>query len=150
MNVGDLVPDFELADERGTPRRLSDLLVDGPVALFFYPAAMTAGCTMEACHFRDVATEFKAVGAQPVGISIDSVQRQAEFAARHSLGYPLLSDPDGVVRDLFGVKRALGLTQTKRVTFVIGTDLKGDRGRPQRDPHGGPRRPGARRAARPL
>jgi peroxiredoxin Q/BCP len=124
MDVGDLVADFELKDERGTPRRLSELLAGGPVVLFFYPAAMTAGCTVEACHFRDVAAEFKAVGAQPVGISTDSVQRQAEFAARHSLGYPLLSDPDGVVRDQFGVKRGFGLSQAKRVTFVVGTDQR--------------------------
>ena len=124
MDTGDLVDDFELPDETGTPRRLGTLLADGPVVLFFYPAAMTAGCTAEACHFRDVAAEFRAAGAQPVGISIDSVQKQAEFAARHSLGYPLLSDPDGTVRDQFGVKRGFGLAQSKRVTFVIDTDQR--------------------------
>jgi peroxiredoxin Q/BCP len=124
MDVGDVVSNFELLDEQGKPRRLSELLAEGPVVLFFYPAALTPGCTAEACHFRDLAAEFKAVGAQPVGISVDPVQRQAEFAARHSFGYPLLSDPDGVVRDQFGVKRGFGLNQTKRVTFVIGTDQR--------------------------
>lgn len=124
MNVGDLVEDFTLPDETGTPRSLSGLLTEGPVVLFFYPAALTPGCTAEACHFRDLATEFRAVGALPVGISTDGVERQLEFAERHSLGYPLLSDPDGTVRDLFGVKRGFSLAPTKRITFVIGQDRR--------------------------
>ena len=65
MRKGDVVSDFELPDETGTPRRLSELLADGPVVLFFYPAALSLGCTMESCHFRDLIGEFKAVGAQP-------------------------------------------------------------------------------------
>ncbi|MER5710558.1 peroxiredoxin [Streptomyces sp. NPDC053253] len=124
MNVGDLVEDFTLPDETGTPRSLSELLTEGPVVLFFYPAALTPGCTAEACHFRDLAAEFRAVGALPVGISTDGVERQLEFAERHSLGYPLLSDPDGAVRDLFGVKRGFSLAPTKRITFVIGQDRR--------------------------
>ncbi|MEU3747996.1 MULTISPECIES: peroxiredoxin [Streptomyces] len=124
MNVGDLVEDFTLPDETGTPRSLSGLLGEGPVVLFFYPAAMTPGCTAEACHFRDLTAEFRAVGALPVGISTDGVDRQLEFAERHSLGYPLLSDPDGTVRDRFGVKRGFSLAPTKRITFVIGQDRR--------------------------
>ncbi|MFD3664979.1 peroxiredoxin [Streptomyces sp. NPDC058659] len=124
MNVGDLVEDFTLPDETGTPRSLSELLSEGPVVLFFYPAALTPGCTAEACHFRDLAAEFRAVGALPVGISTDGVERQLEFAERHSLGYPLLSDPDGGVRDRFGVKRGFSLAPTKRITFVIGQDRR--------------------------
>ncbi|MFJ6104354.1 peroxiredoxin [Streptomyces sp. NPDC092359] len=124
MNVGDLVEDFTLPDETGTPRSLTGLLTEGPVVLFFYPAAMTPGCTAEACHFRDLAAEFRAAGALPVGISSDGVERQREFAERHSLGYPLLSDPDGSVRDRFGVTRGFSLAPTKRVTFVIGRDRR--------------------------
>ncbi|MET8170698.1 peroxiredoxin [Streptomyces sp. NPDC005329] len=120
--TGDLVEDFALPDETGTVRSLTGLLADGPVVLFFYPAALTAGCTAEACHFRDLAAEFAAVGARPVGISGDSVDRQQEFAGRHSLGMPLLSDADGAVRERFGVKRGFSLAPTKRVTFVIGKD----------------------------
>src|SRR5678816_255718 len=117
MKVGDTVEDFELLDERGEKRSLSALLENGPVVLFFYPAAFTPGCTAEVCHFRDVAREFAAVGAQPVGISGDAVDRQAAFAERHSLGYPLLSDPDGTVREQFGVRGGnFGLSPTKRVT----------------------------------
>lgn len=122
MKIGDVVEDFSLPDETGTVRTLGELLQDGPVVLFFYPAAMTPGCTAEACHFRDVAAEFRAAGAQPVGVSGDPVDRQQEFADKHSLGYPLLSDPEGAVRSRFGVQRGFSLAPTKRVTFVIDQD----------------------------
>lgn len=105
---------------------MSDLLADGPVVLFFYPAAMSSGCTREACHFRDLGAEFQAAGIQRVGISCDPPQRQAEFARRYELDYPLLSDADGAVSAMFGVQRGqlaqrLGVP-VKRATFVIGTD----------------------------
>ncbi|MEV7203940.1 peroxiredoxin [Streptomyces griseoluteus] len=122
LQVGDVVEDFTLPDETGGERRLTELLADGPVVLFFYPAALTPGCTAEACHFRDLAGEFAAAGAQPVGISGDTVERQQEFAGRHTLGMPLLSDADGTIRERFGVKRGFTLAPTKRVTFVIGRD----------------------------
>jgi peroxiredoxin Q/BCP len=101
--------------------RLSDLLADGPVVLFFYPKAFTPGCTKESCHFRDLASEFTQVGAQRVGISADDVTRQAEFAAAYELEYPILSHPDRTIAKLFGVKRP-GPLSNKRKTFVIGTD----------------------------
>ncbi|MEW1642796.1 MULTISPECIES: peroxiredoxin [unclassified Streptomyces] len=122
LGVGDKVEDFTLPDETGAERSLDGLLAEGPVVLFFYPAAMTAGCTAEACHFRDLAAEFAAVGARPVGISGDSVDKQQEFAGKHTLGMPLLSDADGAIRERFGVKRGFSLAPTKRVTFVIGED----------------------------
>ncbi|MFI7490955.1 peroxiredoxin [Micromonospora echinaurantiaca] len=126
MGVGDVVADFALPDQTGTVRRLSELLAAGPVVLFFYPAAMTRGCTAESCHFRDLAAEFAALGAQRVGISRDPVARQAEFARRHGFDYPLLSDADGAVAERFGVRRRLplGALSTRRVTFVIGTDRR--------------------------
>ena len=121
---GDLIDDFELPDETGTPRKLSDFLASGPVVLFFYPAAMTRGCTIESCHFRDLAKEFAEAGATRVGISRDSVSKQQQFADKHGFGYPLLSDADGKIARRFGVRRALALGPlvTKRMTFVIGTD----------------------------
>ncbi|MGW5283660.1 peroxiredoxin [Streptomyces collinus] len=122
VEVGHQVEDFALPDETGTTRRLTELLAEGPVVLFFYPAALTPGCTAEACHFRDLAAEFAAVGARPVGISGDSVDKQQEFAGRHTLGMPLLSDADGAVRERFGVKRGFTLAPTKRVTFAIAED----------------------------
>ena len=124
LKAGDTVPDFELLDESATPRTLSGLLAEGPVVLFFYPAAMTLGCTAEACHFRDIAGDFAAVGAQRVGIGADKVEKQKQFADKHSLGYPLLSDPDRKVADQFGATRGFGPIKVpnKRVTFVIDTD----------------------------
>jgi peroxiredoxin Q/BCP len=124
IDKGDVVEDFELPDQDGIARRLSTLLADGPVVLFFYPAAMTSGCTAEACSFRDLAAEFAAAGAQRVGISRDQPARQKEFADRYSFDYPLLSDPDSRVAAAMGVKRRLplGPLSTKRMTFVIDTD----------------------------
>ncbi|SDI76067.1 peroxiredoxin Q/BCP [Actinokineospora alba] len=124
MRPGDLVPDFKLEDETGAERALSEFLETGPVVLFFYPAAMTSGCTAESCHFRDLAAEFAEVGAHRIGISPDSVDRQAKFSSIHSFDYPLLSDPDGEVATLFGVRRKFGPLLTKRMTFVIDTDSK--------------------------
>ena len=127
MREGDLVPDFELPDETGTNRSLRGLLADGPVVLFFYPAAMTPGCTKESCHFRDLAAEYAAAGVQRVGISRDSVDRQKQFAERHSFDYPLLSDEDGAVAKQFDVARGglLGkLGPVKRATFAIGKDQR--------------------------
>ncbi|HXQ18521.1 MAG TPA: peroxiredoxin [Acidimicrobiales bacterium] len=122
MQKGDVVEDFERLDETGAPRRLSGWLASGPVVLFFYPAAMTYGCTRESCHFRDLAAEFQAVGAQPVGISGDRVERQKQFADKHHFGFPLLSDADGSVARQFGVQRAIGALGNRRQTFVIDSD----------------------------
>jgi peroxiredoxin Q/BCP len=122
MKVGELAPDFALPDETGTTRALREFLETGPVVLFFYPAAMTKGCTAESCHFRDLAAEFAAVGAHRIGISPDAVDRQAEFSEKHGFDYPLLSDADGAVATEFGVRRSFGPLLTRRQTFVIDTD----------------------------
>ena len=121
LTAGSTAPDFDLPDQDGTRRSLSELLTHGPVVLFWYPAAMTGGCTKETCHFRDLAAEFAAVGAQRVGISMDDVSTQAQFAGQHGFDYPLLSDATGEVATAYGVRRRF-LTPVKRATFVIGTD----------------------------
>lgn len=124
MNSGDIVEDFELPTQDGSPWRLSTALQNGPVVLFFYPAAMTKGCTVESCHFRDLASEFAALGAQRVGISIDKVEKQKQFSDKHGFDYPLLSDPDQKVASIFAVARNISFLPTKRVTFVIDTDRR--------------------------
>jgi peroxiredoxin Q/BCP len=121
LSTGDQAPDFTLADQTGRQVSLGELLSAGPVVLFFYPKAMTTGCTKESCHFRDMAGEFADAGGQRVGISADKVDKQAAFDAKHDLGYPLLSDADRKVAAAFGVKRP-GPIFNKRATFVIGTD----------------------------
>jgi peroxiredoxin Q/BCP len=122
MDTGDRAPDFELSDETGTNRRLSDFLAEGPVVLYFYPMALTPGCTMESCHFRDLASEFAEFKAQRVGISADKVDKQKRFSDKHQFDFPLLSDPDKSVARAYGVRRGPGPIPNKRTTFVIGAD----------------------------
>jgi len=121
VKPGDRAPDFELPDQAGQPVRLQEELAKGPVVLFFYPKAMTSGCTAESCHFRDLAAEFADVGARRLGISADAVDRQAAFAEKNSLDYPLLSDTDRRAARLYGVKRP-GPLWNRRTTFVIAQD----------------------------
>jgi peroxiredoxin Q/BCP len=148
MIAGEKAPDFTLYDHTGWPRTLSALLSGGPVVLFFFPIASSPICTAQACHFRDLSSEFAKVGAQRVGISTDTVDKQAHFALQRSFDYPLLSDADGVVADMFGVRRGklaklrtsvvareagrsrhtrrrgllARLLPVRRTTFVIDTD----------------------------
>ena len=124
MQKSDLAPDFTLLDQDGNERTLSTLLVDGTVVLFFYPAALSPGCTKESCHFRDLSAEFAQLDAQLVGVSMDPPERQAQFALKHGLNYPLLADVDGVVARLYGVKRSLSFLKVKRATFVIDRDRR--------------------------
>jgi peroxiredoxin Q/BCP len=121
MKIGDKVEDFSATDQHGSTVRLSTLLADGPVVLFFYPKASTAGCTAEACHFRDLAAEFAAQGTRPVGISTDSTEDQAAFDQQNQLGLTLLSDPDKAIASALGAKR-MGPIFNRRATYVIDAD----------------------------
>lgn len=121
MDVGDLVEDFTATLDDGTVTTLAQLLADGPAAFFFYPKAFTPGCTAQACHFRDLAADFAAVGAQRFGVSRDDVVTQAKFAAEHGFDYPLIADADGTIARIFGAKRPGGLW-SKRRTYVVGAD----------------------------
>src|ERR1700689_5902049 len=105
MIAGEKAPDFPLYDPTGRPRKLSTLLSDGPVVLFFFPLASSPICTAQACHFRNLSDEFARVGAQRVGISTDTVDKQAHFAQQRSFDYPLLSDADGWGSDVFWERR---------------------------------------------
>jgi thioredoxin-dependent peroxiredoxin len=113
MFEGEKAPDFTLCDHTGRPRTLSALLSDGPVVLFFFPLASSPICTAQACHFRNLSDEFARLGAQRVGISTDTVDKQAHFARQRAFDYPLLSDSEGVVSELFGVHRGK-LTNLRR------------------------------------
>ena len=124
LEPGSLIEDFELLDQFGQLRRLSEFLVRGPAVLFFYPAAMTKGCTAESCHFRDLGAAFKEAGAQRLGISRDYVKKQHKFSEKYGFDFPLLSDPEGKVAEVFGVKRKFTVTGVRRHTFVIGQDAR--------------------------
>lgn len=123
MDVGDEVPDFTATLDTGRTTTLSSVLEDGPVVLFFYPKAFTGGCTAEACHFRDLTSEFARVGAQRLGISRDDVATQARFRQEHDFDYPLIADESGAIAKLFGAKR-MGPLWSRRATYVIGTDRR--------------------------
>jgi peroxiredoxin Q/BCP len=118
LKVGDQAPDFTLPTSGGKDVRLSDLFAKKAVVVFFYPKDDTPGCTVEACSFRDNYDAFTEAGAEVVGISSDSVDSHDRFASKHGLPMTLLSDRDGKVRSLFGVKATLGLFPG-RATFVI-------------------------------
>ena len=118
--VGDVAPSFTLRDQSGNTVTLEEHR-GKPLVLFFYPKDGTPGCTAEACAFRDSYDVFRDAGTAVVGISSDSRERHARFASKHSLQFPILSDPDGRVRNAYGVPRTLGVLPG-RTTFVIGPD----------------------------
>jgi peroxiredoxin Q/BCP len=122
MENGDVVEDFELADAAGQMRKLSEFLQLGPVVLFCFPLAMSKGCTAESCYFRDLAAEFAEFKAARIGLSADSVARQALFSEKHGFDFPLLSDPEGKVTSMLGVKRNVPFLPVRRWTFVIDSD----------------------------
>ncbi len=120
LKPNDRAPDFTLDDQDGKPVRLSELWAKGPVVLFFYPKDDTAGCTAEACAFRDNYDAFQTAGASVVGISSQGVASKKAFATKNGLPFLLVSDPGGRVRGEFGVKgNFLGLIDG-RETFIIG------------------------------
>jgi len=123
---GDLAPDFTLNDQNGTPTTLSELRGER-VVLYFYPEAMTPGCTTEACDFRDSLNSFVSAGVRVVGVSKDPVEKLARFAERDRLNYTLLSDEDLAVQQRYGVwgeKQLYGKTVVGsiRSTVVVGVD----------------------------
>jgi peroxiredoxin Q/BCP len=126
LNPGDPAPNFELTTDKGETLRLADL-AGKRVVLYAYPAAMTPGCTTQACDFRDSLQSLKAAGIEVIGISPDSQAKLAAFRDRDSLNFPLVSDPDRSVLTAYGAygeKQNYGRTAMGviRSTFVIGPD----------------------------
>ncbi|QIM16847.1 thioredoxin-dependent thiol peroxidase [Leucobacter insecticola] len=126
LEAGQAAPDFSLQDQDGVIRSLSDFR-DQRVIVFFYPEAMTPGCTKEACDFQESTAPLAAAGYRVLGISRDNVEKLRRFADRDELQYPLLSDPDLKVHNAygaFGTKNSYGriIEGVIRSTFVIGAD----------------------------
>jgi peroxiredoxin Q/BCP len=123
---GDPAPDFTLPDADGNEVSLSALRGQR-VIIYFYPAAMTPGCTKQACDFRDSRTELTGAGLTVLGISPDAPAKLAKFRDRDGLTFPLLSDPDKTVLQAYGAygekmlygKKSVGVI---RSTFVVGAD----------------------------
>lgn len=120
---GQPAPNFELPDADGETVEL-EALRGGPVVLYFYPRANTAGCTTQACGVRDRAADYAAAGATVLGVSPDPVKAIAKFRDKNGLGFTLLADSDHAVADLYGTwgekslygKKYMGV---QRATFVI-------------------------------
>ena len=126
LQEGDQAPDFRLKDQDGREVALSGLR-GKPVVLYFFPKAMTPGCTTEANGFQDAKKEFEKAGAVILGCSADSVEAQARFAAKYKLNFTLLSDPQFRAIEAYGARRMkqflgksfLGIV---RSTFLISLD----------------------------
>lgn len=126
LKEGDKAPAFHLVSSDGEKVRLSDYKGKS-VVLFFYPKAMTSGCTQEACDFRDLAKPLTKLGAVVLGVSRDAPDRLAKFRDKEGLNFPLLSDESGAVCEAYGVWKEKSLYGRKfmgieRTTFVIDAD----------------------------
>jgi peroxiredoxin Q/BCP len=128
LSPGDPAPGFTLPDADGKPVALADYR-GRKVVVYFYPAAMTTGCTKQACDFRDNLTELNGAGFDVLGVSPDKPAKLAKFRDTEGLTFPLLSDPDRSVLTAWGVygektmygKKVLGVI---RSTFVVDEDGK--------------------------
>jgi peroxiredoxin Q/BCP len=123
---GDEAPDFTLSDADGNEVTLSSLRGQR-VIVYFYPAAMTPGCTKQACDFRDSRADLAAADTTVIGISPDKPEKLAKFREKEGLNFTLLSDPDRTVLEAYGAygeKKLYGKTTVGviRSTFVVGPD----------------------------
>ncbi|MBI3143586.1 MAG: peroxiredoxin [Bacteroidetes bacterium] len=123
MNIGETLPSFELVDEKGQ-LFTSVSLVGNPLVIYFYPKDETAGCTAQACSFRDSYTAFDELNAKVIGISADHSAQHARFKEKHHLPFTLLADTDNKVRRLFGLKNDVFGLLPGRETFVFDADGK--------------------------
>jgi peroxiredoxin Q/BCP len=128
LDAGETAPAFTLTDADGKDISLSDFK-GKKVVVYFYPAAMTPGCTTEACDFRDSLTRLQRNGYEVLGISPDQPDKLAKFSEQEHLTYPLLSDPDKQVLEAYGAwgeKSLYGKTVTGviRSTVVVDEDGK--------------------------
>ena len=128
LETGQTAPAFTLSDHTGRTVSLSDF-AGRKLIIFFYPAAMTPGCTKEACDFRDSLIRLQQAGYDVVGISPDKPDKLAKFVDKESLTYPLLSDPDRSVMDAYGAygektlygKKVIGVIRSTIVVDPHGT-----------------------------
>ena len=122
LNVGDKIPNFTAIDTNGDLFDSQEIIGKKPVVIYFYPKDNTRVCTEQACSFRDQYEDFKALGAEVIGISSDSLKSHVAFANKYKLPFILLSDFDKKIRKAFDVPNDfLGLIPG-RVTYVANKD----------------------------
>lgn len=124
---GNKAPAFSLLNQDGEKVRLADYLGHKHIVLYFYPKAMTPGCTTQACGIRDTQEDFAALDAVVLGVSPDPVSRLRKFIDKQNLNFDLLSDEDHALADKYGVwglKKFMGreFMGIRRTTFIIGKD----------------------------
>ena len=124
MRIGEIAPTISLYNQFNEIVNLSDYIGKSRLVLFFYPKDNTAGCTREACAFRDYQKEFSDLNCKIIGISSDKVEKHLEFAEKNNLNYPLLADINQEARKLFGVPKSLFGLLPGRVTYVIDENGK--------------------------
>lgn len=127
LNIGNMAPAFTLENQDGKPVSLKDFRGDKSVVLYFYPKAMTPGCTTQACGLRDAKARFSRQKAIIFGVSPDPVSRLKKFREKEGLNFDLLSDEDHAVAEKYGVwglKKFMGREYMgiNRTTFIIGPD----------------------------
>ena len=118
IKVGDKVPNFKAMDTNGELFNSQEIIGVKPVVIYFYPKDNTSVCTEQACSFRDKYEDFKALGAEVIGISSDSLKSHVGFASKYKLPFILLSDSDKKIRKAFGVPNDLLGLIPGRVTYV--------------------------------
>jgi peroxiredoxin Q/BCP len=121
LESGSKAPEFVLENDQGGESSLSDLLQDGPLILYFYPADFTPGCTKEACSIRDIHNDIQAVGLQVAGVSPQDTDSHQRFRDEHKLPFTLLSDPAKVAIKMYDVDGPFGVG-VRRATFLISQD----------------------------
>ncbi len=121
LSPGERAPDFTLPDQDGRQVTLAELLQEGPLVLYFYPADFTPGCTREACTIRDMHDEIAEAGMRVVGIAPQDAASHARFRDKHDLPFTLLSDPDKTVIRAYDVDGPLGVG-VRRATFLLSAD----------------------------
>ena len=140
VEIGDKAPDFTAAADDGSKWNLKDHIGKDYIVVYFFPGAMTTGCTKQACSYRDRQKDLQAEDVTVVGISGDKVDNLKLFKKAENLNFPLLSDTNGEIARLFGVPVGAGSTfkkvidgnefeitrelSAKRWTFIIGKDGK--------------------------
>ncbi|HLP75397.1 MAG TPA: peroxiredoxin, partial [Candidatus Paceibacterota bacterium] len=110
-------------DQDGKNWKLADDISKKVVLLYFYPKDDTAGCTKEACGFRDSITDLEKSGVKVIGVSFDSAESHQKFISKYNLNFPLLADTDGKIADAYGV-RIKDKNMARRMSFLIGLDGK--------------------------
>jgi peroxiredoxin Q/BCP len=118
LAAGNRAPDFTVHNQNDEPVGLTDLLKNGPLILYFYPADFTPGCTREACALRDLYAQLAAVGVRVAGVSPQTAQSHTAFAAKYALPFTLLCDPHKVLARAYGVVGPLGFG-IRRASFLI-------------------------------